>query len=116
MAVLEALVNAHPDNAAAFNSLAWLLRKTDPGRALGYARRALLLSPTDPEIQHSLATLLLDRGDSGQAAELLERAYASAPRDQEIARRYAEALHRAGRADDARRLLLEIRTDNCESC
>jgi Flp pilus assembly protein TadD len=106
--LLEQIYDEHPGNPVVLNNLAWLLRDSDPARALNYAEQAHRLFPDDPALMDTLGTLLLGRDDLERALGLLERAHAAAPGDPGIALNYAEALARAGRNGEARVLLAEL--------
>ncbi len=95
IARVEALIRAHPDDAAALNFAGYLM--VDTGARLEVAARYLKtareLQPGDPAIIDSWGWLLLRRGDREGALAALELAAALAPLDRDI------ALHlRAARA------------------
>lgn len=104
-----------------------LLGGEQPSRAraeLGLGRRALMLGkvddaqisfcrsavldPTRPEAFQALVRLFLLRRDAAQAAEWAERATKQHPEDQDMRGLYADALARAGDADRARGIWLEM--------
>ncbi len=78
-------------------------------------RRALALAPDCPNHLHNLGHLLdvaLDRPRS--ALPYLKLAHQAVPYEPEIAASYAHALARAGRVDEARRLLEKTLPDSPE--
>jgi DNA-binding response OmpR family regulator/tetratricopeptide (TPR) repeat protein len=104
-----------------------LLGGDQPGRALAELRlgrrammlgklddaqmsfcRSAVLDPTKPDAFQSLVRLLLLRRDPKQAAEWAERATKQHPDDAELRGLYADALARAGDADRARTIWLEM--------
>ena len=104
-----------------------LLGGGQPSRALaelGLGRRALMLGnlddaqtsfcrsavldPTRSEAFQALVRLLLLRRDAAQAAEWAERATKQHPDDADMRGLYADALARAGDADRARSIWLEM--------
>ena len=107
-AILEGLMEERPGDPLVMNNLAWLLRDSEPERALLYAERANRLMPGDAAIMDTLGALLNWRGDLERALELLEGARAAEPADPDIALHYAEALIAAGRNTEARVLLLDL--------
>ncbi|HEX3595892.1 MAG TPA: tetratricopeptide repeat protein [Polyangiaceae bacterium] len=104
-----------------------LLGGDQPGRALAelrLGRRALMLGklddaqmsfcrsavldPSKPDAFQSLVRLLLLRRDAKQAADWAERATKQHPDDTDMQGLYADALARAGDADRARSIWLEM--------
>jgi putative PEP-CTERM system TPR-repeat lipoprotein len=106
--LLEQVYEEQPGNPVVLNNLAWLLRDSDPARALNYAEQANRLFPGDPALMDTLGALLLGRDELERALALLEQAHEAAPANPGIALNYAEALSRAGRNGDARVLLAEL--------
>ena len=112
MEILEArlrkLIELRPDSAQAYNALGYSF--ADRNLRLLEARelieKALKLSPDDTFIIDSLGWVLYRQGDLAGALSVLERAYAQRD-DPEIAAHLGEVLSALGRADDARRVLLE---------
>ena len=95
-------------NPLILNNLAWLLRETDPQRALGYAERALRGDPGSPAIKDTLGILLVRHGDLRRGLRLLEEAARAEPADATIGFHYAEALAKADRDAEARVVLLNL--------
>lgn len=90
------------------NNLAWLLRETDPERALGYAERALRADPSSAAVKDTLGILLVGAGDLDRALKLLEEAHIDEPTDPTIGYHYALALTKAHRGSEARVVLLSL--------
>jgi Flp pilus assembly protein TadD len=67
-----------------------------------------VLDPTKPEAFQALVRLLLLRRDAAQAAQWAERGTKQHPGDQDMRGLYADALARAGDADRARSIWLEM--------
>lgn len=70
--------------------------------------RSAVLDPTRSDAFQALIRLLLFRRDADQAAEWAERATKQHPDDQDMRGLYADALARAGDADRARSIWLEM--------
>jgi DNA-binding response OmpR family regulator/Flp pilus assembly protein TadD len=70
--------------------------------------RSAVLDPTKPEAFQGLVRLLLLRGDAAQAAQWAERATKQHPDDRDMRGLYADALARAGDADRARTIWLDM--------
>lgn len=100
-----------PDNVVALNNLAWLLQKTSPDEALGYAEKADAVAPGTPSIQDTYAWLLLQKGEAERAAGLFEQAVQKAPSNPQYRYHLAQALYATGDKDRARRLLEELLAD-----
>lgn len=108
---LERVLKEHPDNTLVLNNLAWLYRKTDPGRALSAARRAASLSPHAPDVLDTLATIELERGDTAKAVEILSHAAELAPAQKPIRYHLAQALEKAGKRPEAAGILQDLLSD-----
>ena len=106
--LFEALLERQPGNALVLNNLAWLLRDSDPERALAYAERAHRLLPDDAATTDTLGLLLVRAGQLDRGLRLLDTARRDAPGNYTIAFHYAQALVKAGRHTEARLLLLEL--------
>ncbi|NBC11798.1 MAG: PEP-CTERM system TPR-repeat protein PrsT [Gammaproteobacteria bacterium] len=90
------------------NNLAWLLRASDPERALVYAERAYRGDSSSAAIKDTLGNLLVHAGELERGLELLQEANRAAPSDATIGFHYAEALAMADRPTEARVLLLSL--------
>ena len=99
----QELDQAHPNDAAVLNNLAWLKYEDhDPG-ALALAKRAHDAAPQDPRITDTYAWLLVESGQVKEGLALLS-AIADAGADEQFRMHYAQALARAGRRAEAREL------------
>jgi tetratricopeptide (TPR) repeat protein len=97
-------------NWASRNNLAVLLQK--PGEldaALVAAEEAFALAGENASVQDTLGFVCLRKGLVDRAVPLLEKAHAAAPQVAEIQLHLAEAYRDAGRTQDARRLLGQLR-------
>jgi Flp pilus assembly protein TadD len=96
------------------NNLALLLAERDLDGALAAGQEAYALRPKDPAVLDTLGELYLRKGLVDRATSLLEEAHAAAPELAEVQLHLALAHRKAGRTEDARRLLvaLEKRGDN----
>jgi putative PEP-CTERM system TPR-repeat lipoprotein len=105
---LMASANAYRADPLILNNLAWLLRDSDPGRALGYAERALRADPSSAAIKDTLGLLLVRSGHLPRGLKLLEEAKIANPTDPSIGFHYALALSKADRGAEARVILLGL--------
>jgi Flp pilus assembly protein TadD len=102
------ILNKHPDHVIALNNLAWLLKDSEPKKAVAYAEQAYKLSPTPP-VQDTLAMILLARpGQEARAVRLLENAVRQAPGNAEFHFHLAQALAQSGDKQRATQVLTEL--------
>jgi putative PEP-CTERM system TPR-repeat lipoprotein len=101
---------AHRSNPLILNNLAWLLRESEPERALGYAERALRADPDSAAVKDTLGFLLVKTGDLQRGLALLKEASRAAPADATIGYHYALGLAEAARDAEARVVLLNLMT------
>lgn len=76
-----ATVGLQPNNALAFNNLAWVMGKLNKEGAIAYAENANKLMPNQPAFMDTLAMLLSDKGDYQKAVELENKAIALQPQN-----------------------------------
>ena len=108
IAVFEEQLARRPQDAAAMNQMAWLLRERDPARALAHAERANELVPAEPAIMNTLGATLLRQQEYGRAKAILQQAWALAPERPEIGFNLAQSHAALGERPEARTLLEEI--------
>jgi putative PEP-CTERM system TPR-repeat lipoprotein len=108
---LEEVLRINPNNVPAMNDLAWLIRRTDPGRALTLAERATRAAPQSPALLDTRATILMDQGHYPPALDLLRRAVALDPRNQSMGYRLALALNKTGKIEDALKIVRTLLAD-----
>ena len=86
-------------------SLASLLEKDDPPRALAVAERALKLAPDEPDFLDAVGQLRLNQGDGAGALTALNRAHQLKPDDPQVSYHFAMALGVNGRRAEAKAML-----------
>lgn len=91
------------------NNLALLLADSDLPAALDAASEAYARAADDPDVLDTLGWLYLRAGRVERAISFLEDAHRGAPVNLETKLHLALAYREAGRAEDARRLLLMLR-------
>ena len=96
------------DNPVLLNNLAWNLGQLKDARAVEYAEKANKLAPNNPAIMETLGALLSDKGDSARAIELLAKAVELAPQSGTLKLSLARAQLKAGKKDEARKLLDDL--------
>jgi uncharacterized protein (TIGR02466 family) len=96
------VLRADPQAADSHRTCAVLLRKLgDPERAEWHARRALALSPDDPEMVDTLGDLLLQSGKADAAVQVYRIAAERGLATQALRRQLGVALLQAGRVEAA---------------
>jgi cellulose synthase operon protein C len=102
---LEIIVKQEPNDVAALNNLAWVLRTTAPERAETLARRARNIAPENFAVTDTLGVILLANGKTDEAVATLQKAAAGLPDDPNVQYHYAMSLSRAGEKEKARGVL-----------
>ena len=90
----EQVISRQPNNVAALNNLAWLLREDDSTRAMELASRARDLAPDNAAVLDTYGWILHLSGKHAEAKALIERALALAPDNAEI-RAHLETVKQA---------------------
>jgi putative PEP-CTERM system TPR-repeat lipoprotein len=75
----SSVIRIQPNNAVAYNNLAWVTGKLNKGGAVGYAEKAIALAPNQPAFMDTLAMLLSEKGDYANALEWQTKALALQP-------------------------------------
>ena len=78
------VLEQQPNNIAALNNLAWLLRENNTERALELARRASEQAPQNSAVLDTYGWVLHLAGNHQQAVTTLEKALALAPGNEDI--------------------------------
>jgi putative PEP-CTERM system TPR-repeat lipoprotein len=94
-----------PESASVLNNLAWVASQRKDPKAMDYARRALELAPESPAILDTAGMIEVEQGDVAAGVRKVEKAASLAPNAPAIKLNLARAYIKAGRADDARKLL-----------
>jgi putative PEP-CTERM system TPR-repeat lipoprotein len=93
------------DNGLVLNNLAWLYHEEGSNKGIPYAEHAHELAPDQAEVTDTLGWLLVQNGDINRGLVLLQEAAVKAPHIPEIRYHMAVALTKAGRRDEARKVL-----------
>ncbi|NND67873.1 MAG: PEP-CTERM system TPR-repeat protein PrsT [Halioglobus sp.] len=107
----EKLRKLNPDNTVVLNNLAWLLRRTDPGKAMEYAERTLELAPDWGAALDTLGSIQLEQGDLDRAARSFEQALKRSPGSPDIHYHLAVVSSRRGDNSQAIAILKAILAD-----
>lgn len=103
--LLETVTKTMPENAVAFNNLAWAYQQLKDPRALPTAEQAYKLAGNSPSIMDTLGWMLVEQGNTARGVPLLKKASAAAPDALEIRYHLAVGLHKAGDKQGARQEL-----------
>lgn len=103
-----AVVRLQPNNAVAYNNLAWVTSKLDKDGAIAYAEKANMLAPEQPAFMDTLAMLLSEKGDYTKAVELQNKALALQPQNALFKLNLAKIHINGGKKDLARKELDEL--------
>ena len=93
----NSILNGDPENVMALNNLAWLLRDSDPGKAVEYASRARTIRPESASVLDTLAVALLKDGKFKNARRTIDRALEKNSKNMSI--RYHSAMIDASSGD-----------------
>nr|AIW81327.1 tetratricopeptide repeat containing protein [uncultured bacterium SA343_p] len=102
------VVELEPENAAAFNNLAWVKARLKQPGALVDAEKANTLAPNEPAFMDTWAMLLSEAGQHEKAIDLQKKALALQPQAALLKLNMAKIYLQAGQKDAARPLLDEI--------
>lgn len=104
-----AVIKLQPNNAIAYNNLAWVSAKLNKEGAIAFAEKANTLAPNQPAFMDTLAMLLSDKGDYAKAVELQNKALALRPQNTLFKLNLAKIHIKGGKKDLARKELDELR-------
>jgi cellulose synthase operon protein C len=103
-----AVVRLQPNNAVAYNNLAWVTGRLNKNTAIGFAETALKLSPNQPAFMDTLAMLLSGKNDYAKAIEWQGKAVALEPANTLFKLNLAKIHIQGGKKDLARKELDEL--------
>jgi len=112
IAKYEEFLELDPDNVAALNNLAWILKDTDSDRALEYARKADDLSGGMPAVRDTLAMIMVARGELDDGAGILAELRQAQPENPSFQYHQAIVEVERGNTDTARELLEKLIAGN----
>ena len=115
IAEYETVLQKLPDNVVVLNNLAWLYQKSKNDRAIALSERAFNLSPDKPEIVDTYGWILVNFGQFEKGLKFIKEAFAKMPGNPEVAFHVGYALNKAGKSEEAKRVLERIVKDHKES-
>ncbi|APW39455.1 hypothetical protein RD110_21395 [Rhodoferax koreense] len=104
----SAVVQIQPDNAAAFNNLAWVSGQLKKDKAVSYAEKANALMPNQPAFIDTLAMLLLDQNEPAKALDWQKKAVDLQPQNPIFKLNLAKIYLKSGDKGQAKPLLTEL--------
>ncbi len=104
----QTVLQIQPNNAVAYNNLAWVAGQQKKDAAIGYAEKAVALAPKQPAFIDTLAMLLSDKSDYAKALEWQQKAVALQPDNGLFKTNLAKIYIKAGNRDLARKELEEV--------
>lgn len=102
----EALLKEDGENVLALNNLAYLyIQSNKLDQALGLAKRAIQVSPRNPDVLDTYGSVLLKKNDYDNAVQQFQLSLKIRPNHPEVTLNLAEALAKAGKKSEAAKLL-----------
>lgn len=102
------VIQIAPNNAIAYNNLAWVSGKLNRPDAVTFAEKAIALMPNQPAYYDTLAMLLSDKNDYAKALEWQNKAIALDPGNPVYKLNLAKIHIKGGKKDLARKELDEL--------
>jgi len=102
------VVQIQPQNAPAFNNLAWVTGQLKKDKAVSYAEKANTLMPDQPAFIDTLAMLLLDQNDAAKALDWQKKAVKLQPQNPVFKLNLAKIYLKSGDKDQAKPILTEL--------
>ncbi len=103
-----AVVKSQPNNALAYNNLAWVTGQLNKQGAVAYAEKANTLAPNQPALMDTLAVLLSDKGDYEKAVDIQTKAIALQPENPLFKLNLAKIHIKGGKKDLAKKALDDL--------
>ncbi|MBK1682292.1 XrtA/PEP-CTERM system TPR-repeat protein PrsT [Rhodoferax fermentans] len=97
-----------PNNAVAFNNLAWVTARLNKDGAIALAEKANALAPNQPALMDTLAELLSDKGDYAKALEVQTKVVTLQPENPIFKLNLAKIHIKGGKKDLAKVQLDEL--------
>ena len=104
----QAVIKIQPNNALAYNNLAWVTGKLNKDGAVAYAEKANTLAPNQPALMDTLAVLLSEKGDYARASELQTKVVSLQPQNALFKLNLAKIHIKGGKKDLAKKELDEL--------
>ncbi len=102
------VVQIQPQNAPAFNNLAWVTGQLKKDKAVSYAEKANTLMPNQPAFIDTLAMLLLDQNETVKALDWQKKAVELQPQNPVFKLNLAKIYVKSGDKSQAKPILNEL--------
>jgi putative PEP-CTERM system TPR-repeat lipoprotein len=102
------IVQIQPNNAIAYNNLAWINGQLNKDSAVGYAEKAMSLAPNQPAFMDTMALLLANMGNYKKAIDLQSDVVKLQPENTLFKLNFAKILVKAGDKKQAKNLLEDL--------
>lgn len=102
------VVKIQPNNAVAYNNLAWVTGRLNKPGAIEFAETAVKLAPNQPAFMDTLAMLFSDKDDYAKALEWQTKAVTAQPQNTVFKLNLAKIYIKGGKKDLARKELDEL--------
>ena len=104
----QAVTQLQPNNAVAYNNLAWVTARQNKPGAVALAEKANTLAPNQPAFMDTLAVLLSDAGDYAKALDLQTKVMTLQPQNPVFRLNLAKIHLKGGKKDLAKKELDEL--------
>jgi len=104
----QAVIQLQPNNAVAYNNLAWVTARQNKPGAVALAEKANTLAPNQPAFMDTLAVLLSDAGDYAKALDLQTKVMTLQPQNPVFRLNLAKIHLKGGKKDLAKKELDEL--------
>ena len=104
----QTVLRIEPNNAAAYNNLAWVSGQLRKDNAVEYAEKAIGLQPNQPAFLDTLAMLLSEKNEYIRAVDIQTQALALQPKNALFRLNLAKIHIRGGKKELARKELEEL--------
>ncbi len=102
------VVKIQPNNAVAYNNLAWVTGRLNKPGAIEFAETAVKLAPNQPAFMDTLAMLFSDKDDYAKALEWQTKAVTAQPQNTVFKLNLAKIYIKGGKKDLARKELDDL--------
>lgn len=102
------IIQLQPENAIAYNNLAWVSGQLKKSSAIAYSEKAIKLAPNQPAFMDTMATLLADNGEYSKSIDLQSKVIGLQPDNSLFKLNLAKIYIKSGDKNKAKNLLIEL--------
>jgi len=107
ISVYTGILKQNPDDVAILNDLAWLLKDSEPERALKYAEQAHILAPESYRVTDTLA-VLVSKNEPSRAERLIREVLIASPDNPDYLYHQALIYRRADKPEQALEIVKKL--------